>query len=177
MTYRATQSASRNRLGPIVGGAVLSGALAVAVTLGVSAGTAQADTTTQAAAPADAATPQNPDQILAIIGQQYDTGAGGGQVSNLIHAVLQLRAQGFKPSPANAAELADALNYRPNQVPLINALKSTLAYQQKTQQRSQPPSSGGGYTVGINQYDPSNPSVLGGFGVSGPNGGIGIGGG
>jgi hypothetical protein len=40
-----------------------------------------------------------------------------------------------------------------------------------------PPSSGGGYTVGINQYDPNNPSVLGGFGVSGPNGGIGVGGG
>ncbi|MCV7224642.1 hypothetical protein [Mycolicibacterium komossense] len=166
-----------NRLGRIFGGAVLSGGVAVAVTLGISASTAQADTTTQAAAPADAAAPQNADQLLAVIGQEYDTGAGGGQVSNLIHAVLQLRAQGFKPSPANAAALSDALSYRPNQVPLINALKSTLAYQQKQQSRAQPPSSGGGYTIGINQYDPSNPSVLGGFGVSGPNGGIGIGGG
>jgi hypothetical protein len=31
--------------------------------------------------------------------------------------------------------------------------------------------------VGINQYNPANPGVLGGFGVSGPNGGIGVGGG
>ena len=177
MTYRATQSASRKRRGRIVGGAVLSGGLAVAVTLGISAGTAQADTTTAAPAPSDAAPPQTADQLLAVIGQEYDTGAGGGQVSNLIHAVLQLRAQGVKPSEANRVELADALNYRPNQVPLINALKSTLAYQQKTLSRMTPPSSGGGYTVGINQYDPSNPGVLGGFGVSGPNGGIGIGGG
>ncbi|CAN5486424.1 hypothetical protein BH09ACT8_BH09ACT8_58090 [soil metagenome] len=177
MTYRATQSATTNRLGRIVGGAVLSGGLAVGCALGITAGTAQADTTTAAPAPSDAAPPQTADQLLAVIAQQYDTGAGGGQVSNLIHSVMQLRAQGIKPSPANAADLADALNYRPNQVPLINALKSTLAYQQKTLSRMTPPSSGGGYTVGINQYDPANPGVLGGFGVSGPNGGIGIGGG
>lgn len=164
------------RFSRLVGGAALSGGLAVACAMGIGAGAAQADTTTQAAAPANAATPQDGDQILAMIGQEYDTGAGGGQVSNLIHAVLQLRNQGFKPSPANTAQLADALNYRPNQVPLISALKSTLAYQQKMQQRATPPSSGG-YTVGINQYDPTNPGVLGGFGVSGPGGGIGINGG
>ncbi|MET0700245.1 MAG: hypothetical protein ABWY93_11305 [Mycobacterium sp.] len=170
-----TSSAITNRLGRNVGVAVLSGGLAVAFTLGITAGTAQADTTTAAPAPADAAPPQTADQLLAMIGQEYDTGAGGGQVSNLVHAVLQLRAQGVKPSETNRAELADALNYRPNQVPLINALKSTLAYQQKVLSRMTPPDNSNSYTVGINQYDPSNPGVLGGFGVSGPNGGVGIG--
>ncbi len=177
MTYLATHSATGNRLGRILGGAVLSSGVAIAFTLGIASGTAQADTTTEAAAPADAAPPQSADQLLSAIAAEYDTGAGGGQVSNLVHAVLQLRAQGVKPSEANRAQLQDSLKYRPNQVPLVNALKSTLAYQQKTLALMTPPSSGGGYTVGINQYDPSNPGVLGGFGVSGPNGGIGIGGG
>lgn len=175
MTYLAIQRATTNRLGRTVSAAVLSGGLAVAFTLGISVGTAQADTTTAPPTPANAAPAQTADQLLAIIAQQYDTGAGGGQVSNLIHAVMQLRAQGIKPSESNRAELADALNYRPNQVPLINALKSTLAYQQKTLSRMTPQDNSNSYTVGINQYDPSNPGVLGGFGVQGPNGGVGVG--
>ena len=36
------------------------------------------------------------DEALAIIAKEYDMGAGGGQLSNLIHEVLTLRAQGFK---------------------------------------------------------------------------------
>ena len=35
------------------------------------------------------------DQALAIIDADYDTGAGGGQLSNLIHQVMKLRSQGF----------------------------------------------------------------------------------
>jgi hypothetical protein len=174
MTYLAPQSATTNRLGRTVGAAVLGGGLAVAFTLGISVGTAQADTTTAAPVPPNATQPQTADQLLSAIAQEYDTGAGGGQVSNLIHAVMQLRAQGVKPSEANRVELADAMNYRPNQVPLITALKSTLAYQQKVLSRSAPPDNNS-YTVGINQYDPANPGVLGGFGVSGPNGGVGVG--
>ncbi|CAN5656686.1 hypothetical protein BH09ACT7_BH09ACT7_48970 [soil metagenome] len=165
-----------NRFGRTLGVAVLCGGLAVASTLGITAGIAQADTTTAVPAPPpDPSLPQNTDQLLAYIAQEYDTGAGGGQVSNLIHSVLQLRAQGVKPSESNRLAILDALGYRPNQVPLTNALKDTLAYQQKTLQRMTPPAQGG-YTVGINQYDPANPGVLGGFGVTGPNGGgVGVG--
>jgi hypothetical protein len=167
-----------NRLGRTLGGAVLSGGLAVALTLGISSATAHADPTDSATqTDATAAQSQTTDQLLAAIAAEYDTGAGGGQVSNLIHSVLQLRAQGVKPSETNRQEIANSLKYRPNQVPLISALKTTLAYQQKTLALMTPPSSGGGYTVGINQYDPNNPSAVGGFGVSGPNGGIGVGGG
>ena len=176
MTYLATKSATKNRLGRTLGGAVLSGGLAVAFTLGINSAIAQADPADPSAqSDAAAAASLNIDQLLSAVDGQYDTGAGGGQISNLIHAVLQLRAQGVKPSETNRQEIANALNYRPNQVPLIKALKSTLNYQQKTLALMTPPSSGGGYTVGINQYDPNNPGVLGGFGVSGPNGGIGVG--
>ena len=36
------------------------------------------------------------DQALSIIATDYDTGAGGGQLSNLVHQVMKLRSQGFK---------------------------------------------------------------------------------
>jgi hypothetical protein len=170
-----TSSATTNRLGRTLGGAVLSGGLAVALTLGIGSAIAQADPADSATqTDATAAQSQTIDQLLSSIAAEYDTGAGGGQVSNLIHSVLQLRAQGVKPSETNRQELVNALKYKPNQVPLINALKTTVAYMQKTQALMTPPSSGGGYTVGINTYNPDNPGVLGGFGVSGPNGGIGV---
>ena len=73
------------------------------------------------------------DQALAIIDSDYDLGAGGGQLSNLIHEVLVLRAQGFKPSNANKLAIEEALEHRPNQTPLVEALKETLAYQRKMQ--------------------------------------------
>jgi hypothetical protein len=77
------------------------------------------------------------DEALAIIDRDYDTGAGGGQLSTLIHDVLKLRAQGFKPSNANKEAITKALDYRPNQEPLIEALKATLAYQHKMQALAQ----------------------------------------
>ena len=58
-------------------------------------------------------------------------GSGGGQLSNLLKMSLKLRAMGFKPSKANLAEIAQAMDYRPNQIPLIEALKDAIAYQQK----------------------------------------------
>ncbi len=109
------------------------------------------------------------------LAQQYSLGAGAGQVANLLNTSLRLRSQGFKPTQPYYDLITDSLKYKPNQVPLINALKQTIAFQQKEQSQMQPPSSGGGYTIGINQYDPSNPGVFGGFGVSGPNAGVGIG--
>jgi hypothetical protein len=135
---------------------VASTGLAVSVAMGVGTATANAD-------------------VLDDLAQQYSLGAGAGQVANLLNTSLRLRSQGFKPTQPYLDQINQSLSYKPNQVPLINALKQTIAFQQKEQSQSQPPSSGGGYTIGINQYDPNNPGVLGGFGVSGPNGGVGIG--
>jgi hypothetical protein len=73
------------------------------------------------------------DEAIALIDKEYDTGSGGGQISNLIHQVLVLRNAGFKPSRANQDAIVAALDKRPNQEPLISALKSTIAYQQKIQ--------------------------------------------
>jgi hypothetical protein len=90
---------------------------------------------------ADEETPATPtmtaDQALQIIATEYDTGAGGGQISNLIHDILTLRAQGFKPSNANKLAIQEALEHRPNQAPLLEALKATLAYQRKLQAQAQ----------------------------------------
>lgn len=130
---------------------------------------------TDPAAPADPAAPPGtqmvavtPDQLLLELAKEYDTGAGGGQVSKLVHSVLQMRAQGFKPSKANNAAIGEALTYRPNQGPLVAALKETLAYQQKQKAQNdtlQGNNSGGPFTIGINQADPNHPGVLGQFTV------------
>ena len=119
------------------------------------------------------------DQVLAIIDQDYDTGAGGGQLSTLIHDVLKLRAQGFKPSNANKDAIVKALDYRPNQQPLIDALKETLAYQRKMQalqQNANNPSQPG-YNFGIGQAPPGmGPAVPPGVPVEpGQNPGVFIG--
>ncbi|BBY83761.1 hypothetical protein H7I53_20425 [Mycolicibacterium pulveris] len=75
----------------------------------------------------------NADQVLLQIYNEYAQGDGGGQVSKLIDDAVKLRRQGFRPSNANAAALADALERRPNQTPLVEALKNTIAYQRKLQ--------------------------------------------
>lgn len=69
--------------------------------------------------------------VLDQLAEEYAVGAGGGQVSNLLKTTLKLRAMGFRPSKAILQEIAAAMNYRPNQMPLISALKDTIAYQQK----------------------------------------------
>jgi len=58
------------------------------------------------------------------------------QLSNLIKQVMKYRAAGFKPSKANVAAIIQALNYRPNKKPLIDALNDTLAYQSKINAQS-----------------------------------------
>lgn len=100
-------------------------------------GTTSSATPTTAAA-SDSGVPQftSADQMLAFIDQNYDTGAGGGELSNLIKSVMKLRAAGFKPSKTNVAAITQALNYRPNQKPLIDALTDTLAYQQRIKAQS-----------------------------------------
>ncbi|AKS33976.1 hypothetical protein [Mycolicibacterium goodii] len=154
--------------------AVAGGALAAGLLIGAAAPTAFAVPSTKEN---DAPVPQiSPDEVLAQIANEYATGRGGGQVSNLIHDVMKLRQQGYRPSNSNATALAEALDKRPNQTPLVDALKSTLAYQRKLQAQSQAAVTGGGVTGGINQvppgmpFDPANPNNTGVF--LGPSGGI-----
>jgi hypothetical protein len=138
-------------------GAVAGSVLAVGFMAGAGAPTAfaepePADPTTEAAAPAMTA-----DQALAIIAQDYDTGAGGGQLSNLIHEVLLLRNQGFKPSNANKQAITAALDKRPNQAPLVEALKETIVYQRKLQAQMANQGAGGqqpGFNYGVGQPPP-----------------------
>ena len=88
---------------------------------------------------ANSDTPQftSAEQLLMFIDNEYDTGAGGGQLSNLIKKVMKLRAAGYKPSKANVAAIQQALDYRPNQKPLVEALSDTLGYQQKIYAQNQ----------------------------------------
>jgi hypothetical protein len=44
---------------------------------------------------------------------------------------------GFKPSKQYLDEIKVAMSHRPNQLPLIGALKDTIAYQQKIQAQMQ----------------------------------------
>lgn len=115
--------------------------------------------------------------VLAVIAQEYMTGAGGGQISNFVKEALQLRALGFRPSKGNLTALQEALDKRPNQTPLVEALKATVSYQRTLQARASaagaPP---GGFTAGINQLPPgqtANPTDPDNTGVFlGPTGGI-----
>ena len=61
---------------------------------------------------------------------------------------MTLRAQGFRPSNANRLAIQDALEHRPNQTPLVEALKATLAYQRKLQAQAAMAGSGQGRNAG-----------------------------
>jgi len=147
-------------------GAVASAALAAGLVTGVSSASAGADPSTDAAAASDAAPAMTADQALAIIATDYDTGAGGGQISTLIHKVMTLRARGFRPSTSNGEALVAALDKRPNQGPLVEALESTLSFQVRQASRQ----TGGGPVL--------NPPTIGiggnGGGAPNPNSGGGI---
>ena len=134
--------------------ASLAGAgLAVGLVIGSPAGTARAD-------------------VLDDLAQEFTTAAGGGQVSNLLNQSLKLRASGVKPTGAELSAVQDALKYRPNQTPMINALKDMIAGQSHRLEQAQAAAGQNGYSIGINQYDPSSPG-----GVTAGPGGINIGGG
>lgn len=147
-----------------VAGAALVGGLAA----GLSAPAALAD---PVAAPSTDGQkpPVSPDQILMMINEQYNTGSGGGQVSKLIDQVMTLRMQGVRPSRANIAALADALDKRPNQGPLVSALQATLATQRKMKMQAanqvQQPAVAPPATPGIVQapmgpgWGPGNPMI------------------
>jgi hypothetical protein len=127
-------STNRSPLLRVATGALTGAALAFGLIIGV-APTASAQPTTGSEAPP--APRISPDQILAMISQEYQTGRGGGQVSKLIEQVMTLRARGIRPNIANTQALAAGLDARPNQGPLIEALQSTLAYQRKVMAQSQ----------------------------------------
>ncbi len=84
-------------------GAVASGALAAGLMAGIGLANAEPVAPADPTTGADAPPPMTADQVLAIIATEYDTGAGGGQLSNLVHQVMKLRSQGFYPSKGNQA--------------------------------------------------------------------------
>ncbi len=156
----------------LVAGGIAGGALTVGLLAGAACPTAvaqPADPTVQNEAPQpqadgpkkpctgddckkseEAAPKVNADQILQAIQEEYRQGDGGGQVSVLIDDAVKLRKLGFRPSNGNAMALADALAHRPNQTPLVEALKETIAYQRKLQARAaQQAASSGGSIAGI----------------------------
>lgn len=165
----------------IVTGSVTGGALVLGLLVGAGVPVATADPaepTTAADAP-PAAPQMTADEALAIVAKDYDTGAGGGQISQLIHEILTLRQQGYRPSNANREAITEALDKRPNQTPLIAALKSTVAYQRKLQAQSNAQVSPGGGTgfgqlppaAAANPANPNNPVLTApGIGVQQPLG-------
>ncbi len=174
-----TSQTGKNRHGwrRAVTAAAASSAMAVGLMVGFGSPAALADPETDPQADASPTTqadvPQTAEEVLAIIEADYDLGSGGGQLSNLIDDVMRLRAQGFLPSNANKDAIVKALEYRPNQGPLIEALQETRAYQRKMQARSAAQPSNPA-VVGTNQLppgmepDPTNPDNTGVF--MGPGG-------
>jgi hypothetical protein len=102
----------------------------VALEGGAAAGTA-------AAASSATAAQAQPGDVLDQLAEDYAVGTGGGQLSNLLKTSLKLRSMGFRPSKQYLDEIAEAMTHRPNQLPLIGALKDTIAYQQKIQAQTQ----------------------------------------
>lgn len=100
-------------------------------------GGAAAGASAAAAGATAAATAAAAGDVLDVLAEEYAVGSGGGQLSNLLKVSLKLRAMGFKPSKQYLDELTAAMKYRPNQNPLISALKDTIAYQQKIRAQTQ----------------------------------------
>jgi hypothetical protein len=120
--------------------------------------------------------------VVDDLANEFTTAQGAGQIPNLLNQSLKLRAAGFRPTNGEIATLQDALKDRPNQTPLINALKGMVAGQGHRMQQAQAANRGQGpVSVGINQYDPSSPGCVnfgpGGVNIGGgPNGPYQIGG-
>lgn len=112
--------------------------------------------------------------VLDDLGKEFTTAAGAGPIADLVNQSLKLRAMGFRPSKAELDGITQAETYRPNQTPLIKALKATVAGQSKLQQETQALQGSGQnqFGVGINQYDPNSPG-----GVTAGPGGVNLGGG
>ncbi|HZQ32962.1 MAG TPA: hypothetical protein VFB19_14655 [Mycobacterium sp.] len=111
--------------------------------------------------------------VIDDLANEFTTAAGAGQIPSLLNQSLKLRAAGFRPTNGEIAAIQESLKYRPNQTPMINALKDTVAGQTHRMKQAQAANKGQGpVTIGINQYDPNSPG-----GVTVGPGGINIGGG
>jgi hypothetical protein len=128
-------------------GGVAGAVLAAGLIAGFGSGTASAD-------------------ILDDIDAQYDVGSAGGQISNLVHSAIKLRAAGFVPSKGNVSDLEAGLAKRPNQQPLIEALQATVSFQKRNQSRSAAQQPQGPSSVSINQAPNGLPPGVG------PGGGV-----
>ena len=154
------QSWRRNAVAALAASALVGG-----LALGVATPVALAQPADSSSSTEETRAPVSPDQVLMMISQEYQTGKGGGQVSKLIEQVMTLRMRGVRPSRGNAVALAAALEKRPNQLPLIEALQETLTYQRKQMTRAgnQVPSGGGAPPVatpgapGAPAWVPGNP--------------------
>lgn len=126
--HKSTSNTTFRRVaaGALAGAAVVSG-LVMGVAPAATAQPVNSASSDNETKPA----PISPDQVLAMISDQYQTGRGGGQVSKLIEQVVTLRQRGIRPSMANSQALLAALDQRPNQGPLIEALQATVTYQRK----------------------------------------------
>ena len=115
----------RRSIASALAGAAVVGGIGVGLSAPV-ASAQPADTSPTQPAPMMTA-----DQALAIIAQDYNLGSGGGQLSKLIDQVLTLRSKGIRPSMSSRQAIVAALDKRPNQKPLIEALQMTLADQRQ----------------------------------------------
>jgi hypothetical protein len=113
-------------------GSLAGAVLAAGLMAGFGSGTASAD-------------------ILDDINAQYDVGSGGGQISNLIHSAIKLRAAGYVPSKGNLADLEAGMAKRPNQGPLVAALQQTVAFQSRNQARGAAQQPQGPSSISVNQ--------------------------
>ena len=155
-----TSQTGRNRQGWRL--VLVTGLAVSAVVAGVGAPTALADPADPTPTQPEISPEMSADEALAIVAKDYDMGAGGGQLSTLIHQALQLRNLGFKASNANRQAIAKALEQRPNQTPLIEALKDTITYQRKLQAQMQNANAGQqpGYNFGVGQPPPGMAPAL-----------------
>lgn len=104
--------------------------------------------------------------VLDELAEQYSTGAGAGQVANLVNTAMNLRAHGYQPKPADLAAVKAAMDKRPNQAPLVAALQSTVSYQMKRQRQmgegtAGPPEVIGGQAGGASTRPPGGGWVPG----------------
>lgn len=116
--------------------------------------------------------------VLDDLAAQYSTGAGAGQVANLLNKAITMRAQGINPSPASLAAVKSAMDRGPSQKSLIEALQGVVSFQMKKADQygisSGPPTVEpvGPPTGPFNENQPGNPGnpmtdVDGPFGMPG----------
>ncbi len=91
-------------------------------------------------------------------------GSSGGHVSNLLNEVVSLRAMGIRPRSSDLVAVQEALDFRPNQMRLIQALSDTVEYQRKIESRmagQSGPSQGIGVGVNMEPWLPQggNPMI------------------